>query len=111
MNHLPERELKKAVAELEVDPLAAQDSEGLYNNSEGLMFCGQPDAALRQLKKAIAGNYCSYPAMDKDPLFDPVRHRTEFELLRQAGIKCQASFQAHRQQARAAIPERSENLN
>ncbi len=32
-------------------------------------------------------------------------------LLRQAEIKCQESFQAHRQQARAALRERSENLN
>ncbi|MGA7380534.1 MAG: hypothetical protein WBX03_06755 [Terriglobales bacterium] len=31
-----------------------------------------------QLRKAIKGNYCSYPAMDKDPLFDPIRQRPDF---------------------------------
>jgi len=98
VNRLPETELRKAVADLEADPIAAQDHEGLYNNAEALMFCGQADAALRQLKRAIAGNYCSYPAMDKDPLFGPIRHRPEFAELRQAGIKCQEKFQVHRQQ-------------
>lgn len=111
VNRAPEAELSKAVAGLEADSIAAQDPEVLYDNAEALSFCGFGDAALRQLRKAIAGNYCSYPAMEKDPLFDPLRHRTEFGELRQAGIKCQASFQAHRQQIRAAIPERSQKLN
>jgi DNA-binding winged helix-turn-helix (wHTH) protein/TolB-like protein len=111
VNRAPEAELSKAAAELEADPIAAQDPEVLYVNAEALSFCGFGDAALRQLRKAIAGNYCSYPAMEKDPLFDPLRHRPEFGELRQAGIKCQESFQAHRQQVSAAIPERPEKLN
>jgi hypothetical protein len=111
VNRAPEAELSKAVAGLETDSIAAQDPEMLYVNAEALSFCGFGDAALRQLRKAIAGNYCSYPAMEKDPLFDSIRHRPEFGELRQAGINCQESFQAHRQQRRAALPERSEKLN
>ena len=36
-------------------------------------LCGQPGAALLQLRTAIQENYFSYPAMEKDPLFDPIR--------------------------------------
>lgn len=39
---------------------------------------GQQDAALTQLRRAIQGNYCSYPAVEKNPLFDSIRRRTEF---------------------------------
>ena len=104
MNRMPEAELSKAVGELETSPIAARDPEVLYNNAEALMFCGQPDAALGQLRKAIAGNYCSYQAMEKDPLFDPIRQRPEFGELRQAAVNCQLRFQTHRQQVREAQP-------
>ena len=102
VNHAPEAELTKAVAQLEADPVAQRDAEVLYQNAETLGFCGQPEAALRQLRKAIQGNYCSYPAMEKDPQFDLIRHRPEFTELEQAGRQCQQSFQTHRQQADAA---------
>ena len=107
LSQAPAAELSKAAAELERDPISAQDSELLYDNAEVLSFCGFGDAALRELKRAVAGNYCSYPAMDKDPLFDTIRHHPEFSGLRQAGIKCQESFLAHRRQTRAGIPGRS----
>jgi len=101
VNHAPEAELSKAVAQLEADPVSQRDAELLYQNAETLGFCGQPDAALRQLRKAIQGNYCSFPAMDKDPQFDLIRHRPEFVELEQSGRRCQESFQTHRQQATA----------
>jgi hypothetical protein len=104
VNHAPEAELSKAVAQLETDPVSQRDAELLYQNAETLGFCGQPDAALRQLRKAIQGNYCSYPAMEKDPQFDLIRHRTEFAELQQAGLKCQQSFQSHRQRLATALP-------
>jgi DNA-binding winged helix-turn-helix (wHTH) protein/TolB-like protein len=96
LNHAPEADLRKAAVALEADPRSAHDPETLYFNAAFLSFCGQGDAALRQLRKAIKGNYCSYPAMDKDPLFDPIRRRPEFTELRQAGIQCQQNFLAYR---------------
>lgn len=101
LSHPPEPELAKAVAELEADPVSARDPELLYQNADASAFCGQQDAALRELRKAIQGNYCSYPAMDKDPLLDPIRPRPEFAELRQAAIQCQQSFLAHRQRVDA----------
>jgi hypothetical protein len=87
------------------------DAEEVYRSAEFLGFCGFGDAALRQLRKAIAGNYCSYPALDKDPLFNPIRQRAEFAELRQAGLKCQKSFQSYRQQVMAGASVPSERLN
>jgi DNA-binding winged helix-turn-helix (wHTH) protein/TolB-like protein len=96
LGHPPQSELVKAVAELEDDAVSSRDPEVLYQNADASAFCGQPDAAMRELGKAIKGNYCSYPAMEKDPLFDSIRQRPEFEPLRQAGIRCQQTFLAHR---------------
>lgn len=58
----PKEELRKAEAENEADPQLAQDSEGRYRYASVLGYCGEPDEAIRQLGKAIQGNYCSYPA-------------------------------------------------
>jgi hypothetical protein len=68
-NHAPEVELRKAAAKFETDPVAECDAELLYQNAEVAAFCGQGDAALRELRKAIQGRDCSYPALDKDPTF------------------------------------------
>ncbi len=102
LNHAPATELNKAVADLEADPRSARDSETIYRNAAALSFCGQPEAAIRQLRKAIAGNYCSYPSLDTDPMFDPIRQRPEFAELRQSAIECQQSFIAHRKRFGAA---------
>jgi DNA-binding winged helix-turn-helix (wHTH) protein/TolB-like protein len=98
LNHATEAELSKAAAEIELDPRSSRDAEELYRNAEILSFCGQSDAALRELQKAIHGSYCAYPAMDKDPLLDGIRSRPEFAGLRQAGIECQQKFLSYRRQ-------------
>lgn len=102
LSHPSAAELAKAVAEVEADPVSSRDPELLYRNAEALAFCGEDDAALRQLAKAIKGNYCSYPAMDEDPLFESIHQRPEFAALRQAGMQCQQSFLAYRQQVKIA---------
>lgn len=104
LNHAPEADLGKAAAMLEADPNMARDGELLYQNAETLSFCGQTEPALRELARAIRANYCSYPAMDKNPLYDPIRTRPEFAEWRQAAIQCQLSFLAHRRQVDATLP-------
>ena len=96
LNHASERELSEAAAKVEADPKTARDAEEQFRNAELLSLAGQSDAAIRQLRKAITGNYCSYPAMENDPLFGKIRQRPEFAELRQAGIQCQRNFLAHR---------------
>ena len=87
INHAPQAELSKAIAKLDADLVMSRDSELSYQYAEDLGFCGPADGALRQLAKAIDGNYCSYPAMDKDPRFDSIRLRPEFVELRTAAIQ------------------------
>jgi DNA-binding winged helix-turn-helix (wHTH) protein/TolB-like protein len=103
LSHPSGANLARAVAEVEADPVSARDPELLYRNAEALAFCGLPDAALRQLGKAIKGKYCSYPAMDNDPLFDSLRQRSEFAELRQAGMQCQLNFLNHRKHVDASL--------
>jgi DNA-binding winged helix-turn-helix (wHTH) protein/TolB-like protein len=103
LTHAPATELRKAAAELELDPRSAHDPEMHYFNAGVLSYSGQTDAALRELQRAIRGNYCSYPDLEKDPLFNPIRQRPEFAELRQAAMQCQQNFLAHRKQVDVAF--------
>ena len=96
LHHASEAELNKAAAELERSSNSVHDPEIIYRNAEVLSYSGETDAALRQLAKAVAGNYCSYPAIDTNPIFDPLRQRPEFARIREAASQCQQTFQNHR---------------
>ena len=82
-----------------------------YFDAPALSFSGQGDAALRQMRKAIAGNYCSSPAMNNDPLSDPIRRRPEFAELRLAAIQCQEIFQAHQRIVDALAKPETPKIN
>ena len=69
------------------------DPEVNYLFASHLAYCGQSAAAVRLLQAAVNGHYCSYPAVDLDPLFDKIRHTPEFLSVRQSAIACQAEFQ------------------
>jgi hypothetical protein len=90
--HEPESQIKALAAGVEVD----DDPEVNYFFAAHLAYCQQTDAALRMLKLAIDRNYCSYPTVDKDPLFDSIRTNPEFLKVREAGIACHESFVANR---------------
>ena len=86
----------------EISALAARvptsnDPEANYLAAANLAYCGQNKLALSFLKKAVEGNYCSYPAMDSDPFFTSVRSLSEFAAIRNAGKVCQQQFLAARQ--------------
>jgi TolB-like protein/Tfp pilus assembly protein PilF len=73
-----------------------RDSEPRFNVASRVAFCGDHESALHLLRKAVEGNYCSYPAMDRDPLFDSIRKTPEFAEIRRAGMACHQRFLAHR---------------
>ncbi len=75
----------------------SDDPEANYLSAANLAYCGQTDAALQMLKRAIQGNYCSYPAIDSDPFFASVRAKPEFAEIQSAAIACQKDFLAERQ--------------
>jgi hypothetical protein len=61
-----------------------------------LAHCGRTDAAVDMLRRAIKGNYCSYPAIETDPLFTSLRARPEYGEIRATGVACQNGFLAQR---------------
>lgn len=89
----PAAEVQALAAKVEPD----DDPEVDYFFAGHLAYCGQTKAAFRMLKLAIDRNYCSFPAMDKDPLFDKLRDDPEFKRIRVAGIICHQYFIANRE--------------
>ena len=81
---------------------AQDEPEANFFFSRALSYCGQADAALHLLKRAIEGNYCSFPAIDSDPFFASVRAKPEFAAIRAAGIACQKRFLTERQHLQQA---------
>jgi TolB-like protein/Flp pilus assembly protein TadD len=73
-----------------------RDSEPPFNVASRVAFCGDRESALQLLRNAVEGNYCSYPAIDRDPLFDSIRKTPEFAEIRRAGMACHQRFLAHR---------------
>jgi hypothetical protein len=63
-------------------------------------FCGRNQVALELLRQAVQDRFCSYPALESDPLFAPLRHTAEFQEIRVAAIDCQTRFLAYRNQHR-----------
>jgi len=90
----PESQIAALSSLVETD----DDPEINYFFAGHLAYCGQTTAALRMLDLAIKRNYCSYPAMDKDPFFDKVRATPEFSKVRAAGIACHDNFVNNREQ-------------
>ncbi|MDQ3666866.1 MAG: protein kinase [Acidobacteriota bacterium] len=77
---------------------ASGDPEANYLSAGHLAYCGQTEAALEMLRRAIKGNYCSYPAIDSDSLFTNLRTKPEFGEVRSAAIQCQNNFLEQRGQ-------------
>ena len=81
----------------EIDALAARvqpsdDPELNYFAAAHLAHCDRVDVAVDLLKRAIARNYCAYPAMESDPLLARVRSQREYPRIRAAGQACQQAF-------------------
>jgi Flp pilus assembly protein TadD len=85
------------IAALAASVPMSDDPEANYLAAANLAYCGRATMALSFLKKAIEGNYCSYPAMDSDPFFANVRAVPDFAGIRAAGMACQQKFLAARQ--------------
>jgi hypothetical protein len=57
-----------------------------------LGYAGQADAALNLLRQAVADGYCSYPAIDSDPMLASVRPIAEFAQIRAMAKHCKEDF-------------------
>jgi len=71
------------------------DADSWYFGAAMFAFVGKEDAAVRLLKADVNHDFCVYPSLDRDPLFDKIRNSTEFKAVRQAGIDCQRKFEPY----------------
>ena len=96
LEHRPLREIEGMIRTDEAQTMATRDAEPKYFSASYYALCQQRDAALRMLRAAVEHNYCSYPAVDNDPLFDLVRDTREFAPIHADAAECNRKFLAHR---------------
>jgi serine/threonine protein kinase/DNA-binding winged helix-turn-helix (wHTH) protein len=89
IQHEPSSEIDAMAAGIPTD----DDPEVAYLVAGHLAYCGEKPQALAMLRHAITAGYCSYPALDKDPMFATIRNEPEFADLRSKAMACRKSFQ------------------
>jgi len=92
----PSGEIDRLARELEPALASNPDPENRYLNAADMAFCGEKEIALRLLKSAIEGHYCSYEALQNDPLLASIRNMAEYSLLLSTGKICQDNFLSER---------------
>ena len=68
------------------------DPETAYAIAPMLSFCGRPRDALRFVERGVDGGYCSYPALDLDPIWAGLRSDPEFQRIRVKAMTCHDKF-------------------
>jgi tetratricopeptide (TPR) repeat protein len=94
LKHRPAREIASLALAVKPSP----DAEMNYFSAAHLAYSGQTGAAIEMLKRAVAGGYCAYPAIDSDPLLASLRSTPEFKEIRAAARECQNTFLSQRGQ-------------
>ncbi len=70
----------------------SDDPETAYAIAPMLVYCGRPQEALRFVESGVNGNYCSYPALDLDPIWAKLRTDPEFQRIRAKAVACHDRF-------------------
>lgn len=68
------------------------DANAWYFGAAMFAFLGQEEPAIRLLNAASERNFCTYPSVDRDPLFDKIRQTDSFRDARRKAIECQQKF-------------------
>ena len=92
--------MNRIVHEAESSILAEPDPEPHYFNGATMAYCDQKESAVRLLKSAISKNYCSFTALQTDPLLVKLRSTPEFGALLAAAKECQKKFLEERDRSR-----------
>ncbi|MGA9529383.1 MAG: protein kinase [Terriglobales bacterium] len=90
----PSAELNEIARESEPGMLSNPDPENRYLAAAEMAYCGQREAAVRLMKSAIDGRYCSYAGLQKNPLLASLRGAPEYAQLLAAAKQCQDNFLA-----------------
>jgi tetratricopeptide (TPR) repeat protein len=70
----------------------AGDPEAQYSVAPMLQYCGRPQDALRFIERSVDMSFCSFPAVDLDPVWAPLRSDPEFRRIRGKAMACQERF-------------------
>ena len=63
---------------METAALELSDPEQSYWTGAWLAYCGGPQAALGQLRRAVGNNYCATEILEVDPLLASLRDDPEY---------------------------------
>jgi serine/threonine protein kinase/DNA-binding winged helix-turn-helix (wHTH) protein len=99
----PAAEIRSLASSIKPD----DDPEVTYLSAAHLAYCGQTSAAVRMLQTAVDHHYCSYPAVDHDPLFDKIRKNAEFLKVRQSALACETEFRREEESLAASSASRT----
>ena len=75
-----------------------RDPEPAYFQAMYFAYCREDENAIKALRRVVSGNYC--PALDigRNPLFDSIRARPEFQEIRAKAAACNDAFLTYRNQ-------------
>jgi DNA-binding winged helix-turn-helix (wHTH) protein/TolB-like protein len=68
------------------------DPETPYAVAPMLAYCGRPREALRYVEDAVNRQFCSFPALDLDPIWKPLRDDSEFKRIHVKAQACHERF-------------------
>jgi TolB-like protein/Flp pilus assembly protein TadD len=88
----PGAERDRLAATVEAKAMSDRDPENKYYTAGHLALAGYRDGALQLLRRAVENNYLVHEAMDRDPLFESIRHDPEFAAIREESIRRQKEF-------------------
>jgi len=97
----PTSKCEETAARSEASFLAIPDADAWYFGASMLAWAGKEKPALRLLEAAAKHNFCTYPSLDRDSMFEHIRTSPRFADARQTAIACHDKFASY---AKIRIP-------
>ena len=82
----------RIIAQSVAEFLQLPDPDAWYFGASLFAWLDKKDAALRLLDADAKRNFCVYPAVDNDHMFDKIRNMPEFQVVRQNAIACKQRY-------------------
>jgi len=91
----PTSKCEETAARSEASFLAIPDADAWYFGASMLAWAGKEKPALRLLDAAAKHNFCTYPSLDRDSMFEHIRTSPRFADARQTAIACHDKFASY----------------
>jgi hypothetical protein len=82
----------RSIAQSLSEFLQLPDPDAWYFGAALFAWLDKKDAALRLLEADAKRNFCVYPAVDNDHMFDKIRNSAEFQATRQSAVACRRRY-------------------